>query len=145
MPMANDEKKKLQMQNLVKNQGVDGKKHSISEMTVNRLQAKKKSKMIIIRPNLETKKNSFRDNSSLLKNFSRKGIINCHKFNSALYFTLELGPFHALGSFIIFRWVLAGPHCYFPPHPPLSERSSFSFSFILVLLFYLVFSLSQFS
>lgn len=40
--MANDGKKKLQMQNLVKNQGVDGKKHSISEMTVNRLQAKKK-------------------------------------------------------------------------------------------------------
>lgn len=108
------------MQNLVKNQGVDGKKHSISEMTVNRLQGeKKKSKMIIIRPNLETKKNSFRDNSSLLKNVSRKGIINCHKFNSALYFTLELGPFHALGSFIIFRWVLARrPPLLFPPYPP---------------------------
>lgn len=131
MPMANGKKRKknCKMQNLVKNQGVDGKKHSISEMTVNRLQGekKKKSKMIIIRPNLETKKNSFRDNSSLLKNVSRKGIINCHKFNSALYFTLELGPFHALGSFIIFRWVLARrPPLLFsspppPPSPPLSK------------------------
>lgn len=65
MDMESDKKKfffqrktLLAIQNLVKNLWGEEKTYPISKMTVNRLQKKKMSKMIIIRTNLETKKNS---------------------------------------------------------------------------------------